>query len=176
MIVILDLSKRDTQVLVGLYLAKFDREGLERLGFDGFVEAFNAFGYALNARPASLKNYRDELDPFFPNARQGWHKRALRPYSKTILDRFGHLPLAEFSSLVAAALARTADMTNGETLIDDAENDENASFANRLGTRRPRGGTLFPSRFPNNGSLWSIPTDRYNACGMWVRFQTRSKG
>src|SRR5258708_27539037 len=69
------IAKREKLILVGLYLAKYDSLGLKRLGFESFAEAFNVIGYALGSRPASIKNYRDEFDPLFPNRRKGWHKR-----------------------------------------------------------------------------------------------------
>ncbi len=58
-------------MLAGLYLSKFDALGLKRLGFKSFAEAFNVIGYAVGAPPASIKNYRDEFDPLFPNRRKG---------------------------------------------------------------------------------------------------------
>jgi hypothetical protein len=66
------IAKREKLILVGLYLAKYDSLGLKRLGFESFAEAFNVIGYALGSRPASIKNYRDEFDPVFPNRRKGW--------------------------------------------------------------------------------------------------------
>ena len=42
----------------------------------------NVIGFALGAKPASIKNYRDEFDPVFPNKRKGWHKRPMRNYCK----------------------------------------------------------------------------------------------
>ena len=70
------------------------------MGFSGFIEAFNAFGFGLGGRPASIKNYRDEFDPIFPNPRKGWHKRPLREHCREILDLFGHLSLSDFTELL----------------------------------------------------------------------------
>ena len=64
------IALREKLILVGLYLSKYDSLGLKRLGFSSFVEAFNVIGYALGSKPASIKNYRDEFDPLFPNRRQ----------------------------------------------------------------------------------------------------------
>ena len=74
------IATRQKLILSGLYLSKYDSQGLKSLGLDSFAEAFNVIGYALGARPASIKNYRDEFDPLFPNQRKGWHKRATRDY------------------------------------------------------------------------------------------------
>ena len=61
------LAPKKKAILAGLYLAKFDEEGLQWLGFDRFREAYNAFGFALNEKPKNIQNYRDEFDPEFPN-------------------------------------------------------------------------------------------------------------
>ena len=73
-------STRDKSILIGLYLSKFDKDGLKSLGFSGFMEAFNTLGLAVGAKPLSLRNYRDEFDPYFSNPRIGWSKRVLRDY------------------------------------------------------------------------------------------------
>ena len=60
-------SIRDKAILIGLYLSKYDQDGLNAFGFEGFVQAYNTFGYSIGFKPASIKNYRDEFDPYFPN-------------------------------------------------------------------------------------------------------------
>jgi hypothetical protein len=78
------LTVREKSIICGLFLSKFDSAGLGALEFSTFKEAFNVLGLAINAKPASIKNYRDELDPLFPNSRQGWHKRGhfdVKPYA-----------------------------------------------------------------------------------------------
>lgn len=67
-------TKRDKAVLTGLFLSKFGEEGMGLMGLDNFTAAFNVLGYGLGVNPNSLKNYRDEFDPLFPNTRKGWHK------------------------------------------------------------------------------------------------------
>ena len=46
-----EIPQGNKGVLTGLYLSKFDKAGLRKLGFGSFIEAFNAFGYALGLRP-----------------------------------------------------------------------------------------------------------------------------
>jgi hypothetical protein len=94
------IAKREKLILAGLYLSKYDSLGLKRLGFGSFVEAFNIIGYALGSKPASIKNYRDEFDPLFPNRRKGWHKRATRSYCVRILEQYKSLDIESFTSLV----------------------------------------------------------------------------
>lgn len=94
------IAKREKLILVGLYLSKYDSIGLKHLGFDSFVEAFNVFGYAIGSKPASIKNYRDEFDPLFPNRRKGWHKRDTRDYCLKVFNEYKHLDFESFTALV----------------------------------------------------------------------------
>jgi len=98
-------------MIVGLYLSKFDSLGLRSMGFGSFKEAFNVLGYALGERPASIKNYRDEFDPYFSNPRKGWHKRPTRASCREILDEYRDLDLGVFTALVNsfAGVASTPD-------------------------------------------------------------------
>jgi len=104
------LSAREKPILAGLYLSKFESAGLSCLGFDTSVEAFNVIGSALGVRPASIKNYRDEFDPIFPNKRKGWHKRPTRDYCKAVYDAFGSLNLEEFTNLLKRVIYREHDL------------------------------------------------------------------
>jgi hypothetical protein len=94
------IAVREKLILVGLYLSKYDLFGLKRLGFDTFTEAFNVIGYAMGSKPASIKNYRDEFDPLFPNRRKGWHKRRIREYCLKVFEEYKSLDLEAFTALV----------------------------------------------------------------------------
>src|SRR5487761_535260 len=94
------IATREKLILAGLYLSKYDSLGLKRLGFDSFTEAFNVIGYALGSKPASIKNYRDEFDPLFPNRRKGWHKRQTRAYRLKIFREYRELDLEAFTGLI----------------------------------------------------------------------------
>jgi hypothetical protein len=123
------LITRDKLIVAGLFLSKFDIKGLRALGFDGFSEAFNAIALSLNSNPASLKNYRDEFDPYFPNPRQGWHKRAIRKYCKKIMDEYGELDIDAFSVLLKTEISVAGDV---DILEENVSPSENNTFAKRL--------------------------------------------
>jgi hypothetical protein len=91
---------RDRLILCGLYLSKYDSLALKELGFESFVEAFNILGYAMGSKPASIKNYRDEFDPLFPNSRKGWHKRPIRAYCLKLFEENRDLDFESFTSLI----------------------------------------------------------------------------
>src|SRR5271168_602754 len=94
------IPNREKPILAGLYLSKYDVVGLKKLGFESFIEAFNVVGYALGSKPASVKNYRDEFDPLFPNRRKGWHKRPTRDYCLNVFKQYKNLDLETFTALV----------------------------------------------------------------------------
>lgn len=125
---------REKQILAGLYLSKFDAAGLVALGFESFTEAFNALGYAMGVRPASIKNYRDEFDPLFPNPRSGWWKRERRAYCLKVEEEYRHLPLEGFTALIASFVGEVS----GDTPSPKTEFQELTpnSFAKRLITGR----------------------------------------
>jgi hypothetical protein len=105
--------------------------GLQSLGFGGFSEAFNAIAMSLKANPASIKNYRDEFDPYFPNQRKGWHKRTLRQYCKQFMDEYGSLDLEAFTALIKAAISNVGEIEIIEEQIDTSESN---TFAKRIET------------------------------------------
>lgn len=124
-------SVRTKLILSGLFLSRFDKEGLSILGFSNFAEAFNVIALSLNAKPASLKNYRDEFDPYFSNPRKGWHKRPIRPYCKAVMDRYGRLGIEDFSNLIKSEISVAGDLA----LIDEQIHlDDFGTFAKRLVT------------------------------------------
>lgn len=146
-----DLPVREKSILAGLYFSKFDGEGLKAFGFSGFNEAFNVIGLTLGVRPGSIKNYRDEFDPLFPNNRKGWHLRPMREYCKKIYDGFSGLSLENFTSLLKQTLYKEHDLDLLIEEIAEPASDTDGSFAKRLLT-----GQATEQYFMN--SFKSIPT------------------
>jgi hypothetical protein len=100
----MNLTKTDKTTLAGLYIAKFDKEALNALGFTGMWQAFNVLGFSLGSSPASIKNYRDEFDRLFPdNPRKGW-QRPLKTHSEKIFAGFNPLDFVSFTDLIKSFL------------------------------------------------------------------------
>jgi hypothetical protein len=124
------LSLRDKAILIGLYLSKYDEAALSELGLDGFKQAFNTLGYAIGFNPSSIKNYRDEFDPLFPNPRKGWHKRPLREYCKVIYEQFSTLSFDNFTDLIKSITVQNYEI---EQIVNKIEKrDMTESVAKRL--------------------------------------------
>jgi len=122
-------STREKLILAGLFLSKFDAEGLNSLGFSSFSEAFNVLALCQNSSPASLKNYRDEFDPYFSNPRKGWHKRPIRQYCKSLMEQYGGMEISAFSSLIKSEFSDAGELS----LIDEKLDSHTAdAFAKRL--------------------------------------------
>src|SRR5437870_5732611 len=123
------MPTRQKLILTGLYLSKYDKAGLKKLGFENFVEAFNVIGYALGQRPASIKNYRDEFDPLFPNKRKGWHKRPTREYCLKIFNDYKPLDLETFAGLIRSFAGYHDNMWSE---IEPKPERQESFFAKRL--------------------------------------------
>jgi len=127
-----DAEVREKSILTGMYLSKFDQRGLKELGFKSFREARNIIGYALGSSPESIKNYRDEFDPLFPNPRKGWHKRPTRKNCLKVFEEYKDLDLASFANLVRSFVGYDVNVSSGlEPELDDAGE---SAFARRLAT------------------------------------------
>src|SRR5580704_10731725 len=121
------IATREKLILVGLYLSKYDSVGLKRLGFDSFVEAFNVVGYAMGSRPASIKNYRDEFDPLFPNRRKGWHKRPIRDYCLKVFEEYRSLDLESFTGLIKSFVGYDENVLS-EVQAEEGQDESESSF------------------------------------------------
>ena len=121
------IAKREKLILVGLYLSKYDSLGLRKLGFSTFVEAFNVIGYALDSKPASIKNYRDEFDPLFPNRRQGWHKRPIREYCLKLFEEYKGLDVETFTGLVKSLVGYDENLWS-EVRAEGQKDESESSF------------------------------------------------
>jgi len=131
------MTARESQILCGLLLSKYNEQALAALGFESFAEAYNVLGSALSVSPATIKNYRDELDPYFPNRRRGWHQRPLRLHCKAVLEEYGGMVLPELAMLVKTLFDPTADLLETEPQQEYAEETAlSSSFAKRLITGR----------------------------------------
>jgi len=163
------LSLREKSILTGLYLSKFDSEGLRRLGFDSFAQAFNVIGSALGVRPASIKNYRDEFDPLFPNTRKGWHKRPIRVYCKAIYDAFGSLNLEKSTNLLKHIIYKEHDL---DVLMEEIEKKEgeDRSFAKRLITGQAAE-QYFKSRYKEVGMFKDLELEDTTRLGCGFDFR-----
>lgn len=83
--------ENELAMVVAFYLSKFGEEGLARLGFRTYRQAFEEVGRSLHVNPNSVKNWRDEFDPYYDNRRKGWYQRGIRPSRQNVMAAFDDL-------------------------------------------------------------------------------------
>ena len=88
------------EMFAGLFLAKFDRQGLAKLGFESFNQAFRELALMIGGNTNSIKNYRDEFDPAFPNERRGWCNRKMHKTRVEMLGKYGTLNIDEMYDML----------------------------------------------------------------------------
>lgn len=103
---LLSCNDRDMAILIGLFLSRFNQDALNAFDFTGYHQAYNVLGYALNVKPKSINNYRDEFDPYFPNGRKGWN-RDMKAHSKIVFDLAKDLTFEQFVFIIKAHLSHT---------------------------------------------------------------------
>ena len=87
-------------LIVAFYLSKFDREALKNLGYSNFSEAFKEIGRKLNIKPNTIKNMREQFDPYYDNPRVGWYQRELTRSRIDVLEKFDSLSKDEITEIV----------------------------------------------------------------------------
>jgi hypothetical protein len=79
--------QNELALIVAYYLSRFDKQGYINLGYKNFDEATKQIGHILDVNPNTVKNMRDEFDPYHENSRIGW-KRELRGSRQKVITAF----------------------------------------------------------------------------------------
>lgn len=125
------LNNTDKAMLMGLFMSKFDKRALNSFGFTSKQEAYNVFGYAVKASPNSIKLYKQEYDPYYPNGNNGFAKRKTKSHCLELMERFDYLNFEEFQCLVNMFVLDTyVDL--GDIRKNKRQSKERKFIANRL--------------------------------------------
>ncbi len=85
-------------LVIAFFLSKFDRKGVKDLGFRTISEAFAEISRQLGVPIATIKQMRDQFDPYCSRVRVGYHKRR-SPRSRlqviSAYDDFSELAMLE---------------------------------------------------------------------------------
>ncbi len=88
-------SKKDrlgtVSIIVGYAMSRLDERYLAAQGVKTWRTAFSRAAEILEVPPASLKNLRDEFDPFHDNPRRGWRHRPMRPNRQRVMGDLSEL-------------------------------------------------------------------------------------
>lgn len=112
-----DKKRLDTIALVvGYAMSRLDDRYLRFQGLRTWKEAFAHAARVLQVKPASLKNLRDEFDPFHDNSRKGWWARPVRPSRQRVMGDLSELSDAALVECVNRILGE--DRTATDELLD----------------------------------------------------------
>jgi len=126
------LNARDKGVLIGIFLSKYDKKALDAFGFEGFWQAFNTLGYSIGIPPKSVKNYRDEFDPYFPNPRKGWKNRNLRGFCRNLMVETQDLSFEEFYNVIKSFVSNEVIEDSSVSTSNKVQKPKRDFLANRL--------------------------------------------
>ncbi|OYV74328.1 MAG: hypothetical protein B7Z74_02485 [Deltaproteobacteria bacterium 21-66-5] len=131
-------------IVVGYAMSRLDERFLQSQGVRTWKTAFERAAKALRVAPTSLKNLRDEFDPFHDNARKGWRHRPLRQSRQRVMGDLCEVSDDALIESVNRLLGR--DETATEELLDSliATRPPAQNVAERLLTGR-RAENLFLS-------------------------------
>lgn len=123
-------------LIVGYAMSRLDRTYLTARGHKNWNEAFAATARLLKIPPASLKNLRDEFDPFHDNNRQGWHKRAMYPSRRRIMGQLCDISDAALLETIEGILAGRPEALEEVVAPLSKPTDRIYNVAERLRTGR----------------------------------------
>jgi len=103
-------------IVLGYAMSRLDAEYLRLRNKQTWREVFGEAADALSLPSSSIKNLRDEFDPFHDNLRRGWHRRSLRANRQRVMDELRELGEDALAALVdriicsdEAAIAEAVD-------------------------------------------------------------------
>ena len=144
-------------LIVAYYLSKFDKIAYEQLGISLSTETHKEIGRILGVKPNTVKNMRDDFDPFHDNPRVGWYQRPIRPSRAKVVEAFQDLSEEELRDIVLEIL------TNPEFASSDDFADVVEPISKR-GQKR-KGRSIFIVRGPTGRKAEEIYANHHRKTG-----------
>lgn len=121
---ITDKLSEDTLV-IAYFLSRMDMEGVKALGYKNFSAAFKELGKLIGRKPSTIKNIRDEFDPYFNNPRAGWYQRPLRKSRQIVYEKYSEATDEELTSIIKKLLAGYKRIASeAGNYVDKTPNDD----------------------------------------------------
>lgn len=86
-------------IIVSYYLSRFNDEAVSNLGYKTWKDVFENLSEILQINKHTIKNWRDEFDPFHGH-RAGWHQRQPRKTISNIISQFEQLEEFDIRQIV----------------------------------------------------------------------------
>ncbi|MDX1285317.1 MAG: DUF3883 domain-containing protein [Draconibacterium sp.] len=119
------MVNNEQAIVVSYYLSRFNDEGVNNLGYKTWKDAFDDLSDKLQINKHTIKNWRDEFDPFHGH-RAGWHQRQPR---KTISNIISQLEQLEEFDIRQIAV----EIINGNKIdLPEIDNSENEVITNPI--------------------------------------------
>jgi hypothetical protein len=98
-------------LIIGYAMSRLDVEYFRYRNVRSWQASYDEAALALGVRASSLRNLRDEFDPFHSNERRGWHKRPMHPSRQRVLDDLKDLSDDALMALVDHIIIRDEEAT-----------------------------------------------------------------
>ena len=105
-------NNNELSIIVAFYLSKFDKRGINILGYKTDKEAFETIAEILGVKKNYIKFRRDEFDPIHP-WRRGW-QRPMDKRIKRAIDALQDLDESELREIVTQILTDPEFRTSEE--------------------------------------------------------------
>ena len=98
-------------LIIGYAMSRLDADYFRHRNVGSWREAYEEAATALAVRARSIRNLRDEFDPFHSNSRRGWHNRSIHPSRQRVLDDLKDISDDALMALVEKIIVRDEDAT-----------------------------------------------------------------
>lgn len=99
-------------LVVAYHLSRFDKKGIQSLGFGTWSAAYDGIGKALGVPAATVKQMRDSFDPYCSPVRKGYHQRKVLRSRLQVMEAYNDL-----SGEAVYEVARDILHGKGETAV-----------------------------------------------------------
>ena len=164
---------------VTYYLSRFNRAGLNNLGYSTWNQAFTDIANKLNVNLHSVKNWRDEFDPIHED-RAGWHQRPMRPSRVRVVQALETMQENEILSIVINILnGKIKEQPNNLSellaIIPKAEEKESSLLISRVPTGR-KAEEIFLKHFAKTSQpvMGTLEDTRDKGCGYDFKIKNKT--
>jgi len=119
------MINNEQAIVVSYYLSRFNDDAVNNLGYKTWKDAFDDLSDKLQINKHTIKNWRDEFDPFHGH-RAGWHQRQPRKTISNIISQFEQLEEFDIRQIAV-------EIINGSNIdLPEIDNSENEVITNPI--------------------------------------------
>ena len=119
------MINNEQAIVVSYYLSRFNDEAVNNLGYKTWKDAFDDLSHKLQINKHTIKNWRDEFDPFHGH-RAGWHQRQPRKTISNIISQFEQLEEFDIRQIAV-------EIINGNKIdLPELDNSDNEVITNPI--------------------------------------------